>query len=64
MVDLCRIIAGPSINRSLAEMGASAMRVTGPGVLDLSSVYHDLNWESGTHTLIWIAPKTKKGSGS
>jgi hypothetical protein len=44
VLDLSRIIAGPSITRSLAEMGASVMRVTGPGVPDLSAVHHDLNW--------------------
>ncbi|KAF5711627.1 alpha methylacyl racemase [Fusarium mundagurra] len=44
VVDLSRIIAGPSITRSLAEMGASVMRVTGQEVPDLSAVHHDLNW--------------------
>ncbi|KAH7323210.1 CoA-transferase family III domain-containing protein [Stachybotrys elegans] len=44
VVDLTRIIAGPSITRSLAEMGASVMRVTGPDTTDLSAVHHDLNW--------------------
>ncbi|KAL6169747.1 hypothetical protein ACJQWK_04747 [Exserohilum turcicum] len=44
VVDLTRVIAGPSITRFLAEMGASVMRVTGPDVADLSAVHHDLNW--------------------
>jgi len=44
IVDLSRVIAGPTITRSLAELGASVMRVTGPDVTDLSAVHHDLNW--------------------
>ncbi|KAE8395948.1 CoA-transferase family III domain-containing protein [Aspergillus alliaceus] len=44
VVDLCRVIAGPSISRGLAELGASVMRVTGPGVLDMYSLHTDLNW--------------------
>ncbi|KAI1406995.1 CoA-transferase family III [Hypoxylon sp. FL1857] len=43
VVDLTRVIAGPAITRSLAEMGASVMRVTSPHVTDLS-VHQDLNW--------------------
>ncbi|KAE8154872.1 CoA-transferase family III domain-containing protein [Aspergillus avenaceus] len=44
VIDLCRVIAGPSISRGLAELGASVMRVTGPGVLDLYVLHADLNW--------------------
>lgn len=44
VVDLTRIIAGPAITRSLAEMGASVMRVTSSTQPDLSAVHHDLNW--------------------
>jgi len=44
VVDLTRVIAGPTITRELAEMGASVMRVTAPNITDLSSVHHDLNW--------------------
>lgn len=44
VVDLTRVIAGPSITRSLAEMGASVMRVVAPHVADLSIVHPDLNW--------------------
>ncbi|KAM0367794.1 hypothetical protein ACHAPY_011639 [Fusarium culmorum] len=44
VVDLSRIIAAPAISRSLAEMGASVMRVTGPDLADLSAVHHDMNW--------------------
>jgi crotonobetainyl-CoA:carnitine CoA-transferase CaiB-like acyl-CoA transferase len=44
VVDLTRVIAGPTITRSLAEMGASVMRVVSPHVADLSAVHQDLNW--------------------
>lgn len=44
VVDLTRIVAGPSIVRSLAEFGASVMRVTGPHVADFSGLHPDLNW--------------------
>jgi hypothetical protein len=44
VVDLTRVIAGPVIGRSLAEMGASVMRVTHPGIPDVSSLHPDLNW--------------------
>jgi len=44
IVDLTRVIAGPSVTRGLAEMGASVMRVTSPQLTDLSPVHHDLNW--------------------
>ncbi|KAI0106555.1 CoA-transferase family III [Hypoxylon sp. NC0597] len=44
VVDLSRVIAGPTISRSLAEMGASVMRVTSPHVTDMSGIHQDLNW--------------------
>ncbi|KAK2772124.1 putative alpha methylacyl-CoA racemase [Colletotrichum kahawae] len=44
VVDLTRVIAGPAISRSLAEMGASVMRVTSPNITDLSALHQDLNW--------------------
>ncbi len=44
VVDLTRIIAGPAITRSLAEMGASVMRVTSPHITDISIFHQDLNW--------------------
>ncbi|KAL0933770.1 putative alpha methylacyl-CoA racemase [Colletotrichum truncatum] len=44
VVDLSRIIAGPAISRSLAELGASVMRVTSANVTDMSLLHHDLNW--------------------
>lgn len=44
VVDLTRIIAAPCVTRSLAEMGASVMRVTSPNLPDVSSLHVDLNW--------------------
>jgi hypothetical protein len=44
VVDLTRVIAGPTITRSLAELGASVMRVTSPHIVDFTSVFRDLNW--------------------
>ncbi|KAI0206207.1 CoA-transferase family III [Astrocystis sublimbata] len=44
VVDLSRVIAGPAIGRSLAEMGASVMRITSPLTTDLSVLHQDLNW--------------------
>ncbi|KJZ74791.1 hypothetical protein HIM_05908 [Hirsutella minnesotensis 3608] len=44
VVDLTRVIAGPTITRSLAEMGASIMRVTSPHLPDYILGHRDLNW--------------------
>ncbi|KAH8426493.1 uncharacterized protein LDX57_004228 [Aspergillus melleus] len=44
VVDLTRVIAGPTITRSLAELGASVMRVVSPHVTDFSPLHQDLNW--------------------
>jgi hypothetical protein len=44
VVDLTRIIAGPSITRGLAELGASVMRVVSPNVPDWTELHIDLNW--------------------
>lgn len=44
VVDLTRVIAGPTITKSLAELGASVMRVTSPHIPDFASVFRDLNW--------------------
>lgn len=44
VVDLTRVVAGPTITRCLAEMGASVMRVTSPHIADLSAVHIELNW--------------------
>ncbi|OJD33683.1 uncharacterized protein BKCO1_2800014 [Diplodia corticola] len=44
VLDLSRVIAGPTITRSLAELGASVMRVTSPHLPDHISVHRDLNW--------------------
>ena len=44
VVDLTRIIAGPSVTRGLAELGASVMRVVSPNVPDWTNLHIDLNW--------------------
>lgn len=44
VVDLTRIIAAPTITRSLAELGASVMRCTSPNLPDVSSLHVDLSW--------------------
>ncbi|KAI1819413.1 CoA-transferase family III [Xylaria intraflava] len=44
VVDLSRFIAGPTVSRTLAEMGASVMHITSPSVADLSILHQDLNW--------------------
>lgn len=44
VVDLTRVIAGPSISKGLAEWGASVVRVTGPGVSEIRALHPDLNW--------------------
>ena len=44
VIDLTRVIAGPTITRSLAELGASIMRVTSPHIVDFTTVFRDLNW--------------------
>ena len=44
VVDLTRVIAGPTITRGLAELGASVMRVTSPHVADWPRAFHELNW--------------------
>ncbi|KAF3018923.1 hypothetical protein E8E14_010767 [Neopestalotiopsis sp. 37M] len=43
VVDLTRVIAGPAVSRSLAELGASVMRITAPHLTDLSILHPDLN---------------------
>lgn len=44
VVDLTRVIASPAIGRSLAEAGASVMRVSSSTVTDMSTLHQDLNW--------------------
>ncbi|KAF9007381.1 CAIB/BAIF family enzyme [Cyathus striatus] len=44
VLDLTRIIAGPSISRSLAVYGAHVLRITSPNVTDYSVLNLDLGW--------------------
>ena len=60
VVDLTRIVAGPSIARGLAELGASVMRVTGPHIADFSGLHPDLNWGKWNCHLDATKPDDKK----
>ncbi|PPQ67239.1 hypothetical protein CVT24_011558 [Panaeolus cyanescens] len=44
VVELSRIIAGPTVSRELAELGASVMRITSPNVPDTNDLIIDLGW--------------------
>jgi CoA-transferase family III len=44
VVDLTRVIAGPTVTRGLAELGASVMRVISPNIPDWVALHIDLNW--------------------
>jgi crotonobetainyl-CoA:carnitine CoA-transferase CaiB-like acyl-CoA transferase len=44
IVDLTRVIAAPATGRSLAELGASVMRVTASHLPDFTGLQPDLNW--------------------
>ena len=35
VIEMCRIIAGPTITRILAEYGAEVIKITGPGLSDV-----------------------------
>ena len=44
VIDLSRIIAGPSLSRTLAGYGASVMRLVSPNIDDMTSLVPDLGW--------------------
>jgi hypothetical protein len=44
IIDLTRIIAGPTVGRECAELGASVMRITAPHIADFSGMHADTNW--------------------
>jgi crotonobetainyl-CoA:carnitine CoA-transferase CaiB-like acyl-CoA transferase len=44
VLDLTRVIAAPAVTRSLAEYGASVMRITSPNLPDMSALHPDLSW--------------------
>ncbi|KAI0166415.1 CoA-transferase family III [Xylariaceae sp. FL1272] len=48
VIELCRIIAGPTIGRSLAAYGASVLKVTSPQLPDVPFFQLDVN--AGKHT--------------
>lgn len=60
VIDLTRVIAGPSITRGLAELGASVLRVTGPDVVDLVPLHGDLNWGKWNCSIDLKSPEGKK----
>ncbi|BCS23627.1 uncharacterized protein APUU_40071S [Aspergillus puulaauensis] len=60
VIDLTRVIAGPSITKGLAELGASVLRVTGPDVVDFVPLHGDLNWGKWNCSLDLKSPKGKK----
>ena len=49
VLELCRIIAGPSMGRGLAEYGASVMKITSPALSDVPFFQIDVNL--GKHTV-------------
>ncbi|CAJ2509834.1 Uu.00g057340.m01.CDS01 [Anthostomella pinea] len=48
VIELCRVIAGPTIGRSLAAHGASVLKITSPQVPDVPFFQLDVN--AGKHT--------------
>jgi hypothetical protein len=44
VLDITRVIAAPAVTRSLAEYGASVMRITSPNLPDMSVLHPDLSW--------------------
>ncbi|KAI1823565.1 CoA-transferase family III [Xylaria intraflava] len=48
VIELCRVIAGPSIGKSLAAYGASVLKVTSPQLPDVPFFQLDVN--TGKHT--------------
>lgn len=44
IIELARIIAGPSVCRCLAELGASVIHINSPDIPDIPSLHLDLNW--------------------
>ena len=49
VIEMCRIIAGPTIGRSLAAHGASVIKVTSPNLPDVPFFQVDVN--TGKHTI-------------
>ncbi|KAK9241965.1 acetyl-coenzyme A transferase nodX [Lipomyces tetrasporus] len=48
VLELCRIIAGPTISRILAEYGAEVLKITGPGLSDVP--FFQVDGNMGKHT--------------
>lgn len=58
VLELCRVIAGPTIGRSLAALGASVLRIGSPHVPDVSFFAADVN--VGKHSA-WVDLTTSTG---
>ena len=48
VIEMCRIIAGPTITRILAEYGAEVIKITGPGLSDVP--FFQVDGNMGKHT--------------
>lgn len=46
VLELCRIIAGPTVTRILAEYGANVLKITSPNLSDVRSSRLMETWES------------------
>lgn len=60
VLELCRIIAGPSIGKGLAEYGADVMKITSPKLSDVPFFQVDLNMGKHTAELDLKSPEGRK----
>ncbi|KAL8783089.1 MAG: hypothetical protein Q9195_009495 [Heterodermia aff. obscurata] len=60
VIEMCRIIAGPAIGRTLAEYGADVIKVTPPHLSDVP--FFQVDGNMGKHTLSLDLRKTKDRS--
>jgi crotonobetainyl-CoA:carnitine CoA-transferase CaiB-like acyl-CoA transferase len=60
VLELCRIIAGPTIGRILAEYGADVLKVTGPGLSDVPFFQVDGNMGKHATEINLKSPKGRQ----
>jgi crotonobetainyl-CoA:carnitine CoA-transferase CaiB-like acyl-CoA transferase len=60
VLELCRIIAGPTIGRILAEYGADVLKVTGPGLSDVPFFQVDGNMGKHAAEIDLKSPKGRQ----
>ncbi|KAH8669606.1 CoA-transferase family III domain-containing protein [Tricladium varicosporioides] len=60
VLELCRIIAGPTISRILAEYGATVLKVTGPGLSDVPFFQVDGNMGKHATEIDLKSPEGRK----